>query len=81
MVYCGMLGLGYGGYGTWGGSGMTFMGLLWIAIIGGIIWLVIRLSRGQLLDHNTAEEILKDRYAKGEISKKEYHQKLSEVRK
>lgn len=81
MVYCGMWGLGYGGYGAWGGSSMIFMGLFGIAIIGGVIWLVIRLNGGQLLNSKTAEEILKEKYAKGEISGKEYHQKLSEVRR
>ncbi|MEK6938955.1 MAG: SHOCT domain-containing protein [Nanoarchaeota archaeon] len=78
MVYCGTFGLGYG---TGGWSGMIFMGLFWIAVIAAIIWLVIKLSQGQLSGNKTAEEILKERYARGELSEKEYDQKLREVRK
>jgi putative membrane protein len=59
---------------TWGMSGMmAFMVLGWIVLIAAIVagtwWLamVVRSAR-----RNSALEILRERYARGEISKEEY---------
>ena len=82
-------------YGGWGmmGPGMTgygFMWLLmpifWIVIVGLIIWAIFALvgrsgeSRGQgTPGTDSALEILKQRYARGEISKEEYEQKKKDL--
>jgi putative membrane protein len=58
------------------------MGLFWILIIALIIVAVIWLARsssgraGPASRGATAEEILKQRYARGEIDEEEYHRRL-----
>lgn len=63
-----MNGMGFGGMGlSW---------LLWIAIIGLVIWAVIKRVGGGTLttgaQTNDALAILKSRYAKGELDRQEY---------
>jgi putative membrane protein len=68
-----MMGLGMG----FGSFGLLFMLLLWGGLIVLAIWLVrvlfpqtnVPVARGQ----PTAAEILNRRYARGEISREEYH--------
>ncbi len=82
----------YGGYGNmmggFGFGGMLFGGLLmllfWVLVIGGAIWLVAALVRGNQSSSNshsspsaplggqTVLEVLKMRYAKGEITKEQF---------
>ena len=79
----------HGMMGQWmmtGLGGYSLMGIIWLVIIGLIIWLVVSLARS---NHTTplsnaggdvkALEILKTRYASGEIDKKEYHEKLKDL--
>ena len=74
----GMMGPGMmGGYGT-----MFLMPILWIAVIGLIIWAVVAATSktrdsGQTGD--SALEILKRRYARGEINKEEYETKKKDI--
>lgn len=68
------------GYGM-GGGGFVFMFLFWILIIVGVVYLVRSLGnqkREGPMD-KTPLEILKERYAKGEIDKKEYEEKKKEL--
>jgi putative membrane protein len=57
--------------------------LLWIAVLGGVIWLVVRATRrreqGSGLER--ASDILAERYARGELSSEEYRERLEELRK
>lgn len=73
------------GYGPMGGFGFgfIFMVLFW----GIIIWLIVALIKG-LSGHNqprietknkTPLEILKERYAKGEIEKEEFEEKKKDL--
>lgn len=69
------------GYGMWGG-GFIFMFLFWILIIIGIVYLIRSLGnqrREGTPMEKTPLEILKERYAKGEIDKKEYEEKKKEL--
>lgn len=83
-------GFGYGwGMGPWmmggfGGFGFPLMGgigmiLFWVLIIGGVVWFVQSLARGTGSSASAPQgesllEILKSRYAKGEITKEQFEQ-------
>lgn len=75
-------------HGYWGGPwGMGWMGglfmlIFWVLIIIGVVWLVKYLasSRSCYSNHpDTPLEILKKRYAKGEIDKKEFEEKKKDL--
>ncbi|MFA5629055.1 MAG: SHOCT domain-containing protein [Dehalococcoidales bacterium] len=49
--------------------------VFWIGIIVLVIWAVAKLIRsGKSVSSNSAIDIVKERYAKGEITKEEYEQ-------
>jgi len=74
-------GFGMGGYGMMGfgmGFGFLFMLLFW----GAIIWLVITLissAQSNKKDNSDSLTILKKRFAKGEITKKQFEEMKKEM--
>ncbi|WP_433229049.1 SHOCT domain-containing protein [Actinomadura formosensis] len=71
----------------------TIMMLLWIAVIGVAVWLVIRFAGPRRDDSRrdetrpqdvtgteSARRILAERYARGEISSEEYDERLAKLR-
>ena len=63
------------GIGWWWGFGGIFMVLLWIGLIILIVWGVTKLSKGGGSEiKKDAMDIVRERYAKGEISKEEFEQ-------
>jgi len=65
-----------------GGFGMGFGGILWIAIIAVIVFLVwqyLKQDKNLGNSKNSPLEILKQRYAKGEIDKEEYEEKKRDL--
>jgi len=75
----------YNGYDGWSvGSMMGWFGggimmiLFWAAAIYFIVWLV-RGNKMNGADNKKALEILKERYAKGEIEKKEFEEKKRDL--
>ncbi len=79
-------GWGMMGPGMMGGFGMMgFMAIIWIGILGLIIWAVVTAVRrpGEPGNPNqptdTALEILKRRYARGEINKEEFEDKKKDL--
>ena len=79
----------HGMMGPWmmtGFGGWWLMGIVWLVVIGLIVWLVVYLARGSGTTTKSsaggdekALEILKTRYARGEIDKKEYEEKLKDL--
>jgi putative membrane protein len=74
-----MMGGGYGG----GWFGGIFMIVFWIIVIIGIVflirWLVQSTRGGGFGSGESALDILKRRYANGEINKKEFEQKKKDL--
>jgi putative membrane protein len=66
-----------------GGFGMGFGIILWVAVIALIVWMLVRLfpgiqqqtGAGGSVAGETAEEILRQRFARGEISAQEYEER------
>jgi uncharacterized membrane protein len=74
----GMMGWGYGT----GWFGSVLMSVFWIALIVGIIFLIRWLAvstRGGGRSEDSALEILKRRYARGEIDKEEFEEKKRDL--
>jgi putative membrane protein len=66
----------------WGmGFGWIFMVAFWALVILGVIYLVKLISGGSKSsgEHETALDILKKRYAKGEISKEEFEARKKDI--
>jgi putative membrane protein len=77
----GMMGWGYG----MGWVGMILMVAFWVAVIVGIVflirWLVISTRGGSRGDtsEDSALDILRKRYARGEINKEEFEEKKNDL--
>jgi putative membrane protein len=57
------------------GAGLLFMVVFWVLVISGVVYLV-RWLMGQGLAHrsDSSLDILKKRYARGEINKQEFEE-------
>ena len=84
-----MMGWGFGNYGGYGGVmgwiGPIMMIVFWGALIVGIVFLVRFLTRGGGGSGNpggreSALDILKKRYAKGEMSREEFEAMRKDLR-
>ncbi len=63
-------------------GGMWFGWIFWIVIIAVVVYLIIRLTNQNTHTTNKTEnalDILKKRYAKGEISKEEFEEKKKDI--
>ncbi|MBI2665871.1 SHOCT domain-containing protein [Candidatus Woesearchaeota archaeon] len=63
---------------------MFLIGIFWLAVIVFIIWAIWKYSKGSGIAtvlSRDALEIVKERYAKGEISKKEFEEMKKELHK
>ena len=77
---------GYNGYGDWGyGSMMGWFGggimmiVFWALFIALIVWIVREVSGRHSHSSSQALAILKERYARGEISKEEFESKKKDL--
>ena len=71
----------YGHMFGWGLGGGVMMLIFWAAIILFIVWIVKEVRRNDSKDivSRSALDILKERYAKGEINKQEFEEKKKDV--
>ena len=74
------------GPGHWGAGGGWMwiwgptMGLLWITLIAGAAWFLIRNVRPpERSGFDRAREILAERYARGEMASEEYRERLDQM--
>ena len=69
--------------GGWGWSGWLFMTLTMLVFWGAIAWIVVTLVRrssGSRGAAPSAEQILAERFARGEIDAEEYRRRLETLR-
>ena len=74
----------WGSFGGWGmGLGFVFMLLFWGLVILGIIalirWLMTQSSPTRSSRDKSPLEIVQERYARGEIDREEYEQKMRDL--
>ncbi|KKR17435.1 MAG: hypothetical protein UT77_C0001G0263 [Candidatus Daviesbacteria bacterium GW2011_GWC2_40_12] len=83
-----MMGPGFGMMNGWSGNGWSGFGVLgwifmlafWLLIILGVVTLIRYLARsGQGKGDKSSLDILKERYARGEIDKKEFEEKKKDL--
>lgn len=68
-------------YGAGHMGGMWFFWIVGVVIIFALVWAVLRTLRKTSVDgEESAEKLLKRRYANGEIEKGEYEKRLYELR-
>ena len=70
-------GMGFGGFGL----GWIFMVIFWALLIFGMIYIARQMRDGEKSTPivETAEDILKKKYAAGEITRDEYRGKMEEI--
>jgi putative membrane protein len=70
----------WGMWGAWGLGMMLFMTVFWVLVIAGLVlgirWLV---TQGRESRSDTALDILRQRYARGEINKEEFDTKRRDL--
>lgn len=76
----------YNGYGDWGAGNMMgwfgggiMMIVFWGLFIALMVWIVREVGGRRTHPNSQALEILKERYAKGEMSKEEFESKKRDI--
>lgn len=79
-LYGNHMGWGAGSVMGWFGGGIMML-VFWVLLIVFIVWMVREISGKNSPSHSgsNALEILKERYAKGEIDKEEFESKKKDI--
>jgi len=76
MMGTGMMGGGMGGW-------MVFNMIFWLLLVVGLVflaaWMIRKYATGGGRSEETALDILKKRYARGEITREEYEEKKRDI--
>lgn len=69
--------------GGWGPGGWwVVFPLLWLLLLGGVIFALVRgRGRGRWHQGQSAENVLAERYARGEIAEEEYRERLDVLKR
>lgn len=67
-------------YTGWGWGSPLLMILFWLAAILFVVWLVKNAAGKNGAQEKSALEILKERYAKGEIDRKEFEERMKDIK-
>ncbi|WP_319469145.1 SHOCT domain-containing protein [uncultured Pseudodesulfovibrio sp.] len=81
--WCGGPGLWHGGQSWFGGMGFHFGGIIQLLVIGLIIYFTVRLLKRDTAPSSassSADDILKQRYASGEIDKDTFQSMKEELK-
>ncbi len=68
----------------WGWGHLGFMWLFWLLLIVAVLWFLMRAGSSRTSlggTEDSPEQILKRRYARGEIEKEEYDRRLTDLRR
>ncbi|HQT95562.1 MAG TPA: SHOCT domain-containing protein [Thermoanaerobaculaceae bacterium] len=66
------------------GMGMGWMWIFWVLVVAAIVFVFVAAARAahrSPVERESAEEILKRRYARGEIDRVEYQKRLEDLRR
>lgn len=63
--------------GGWAGGWWPIFPLFWILLWGALIFGIFKWRRGSHGNARSAEDVLAERYARGEVSVEEYRERLS----
>ena len=68
---------GNGGWGNYGWIMMLGSSIFWLLILAAVVWVLVRLFQGRTFTgephRDNAQEILRARFARGEIDEDEFH--------
>lgn len=69
------------GWGTgWSWVGMTMMLVFWIGVAALVVWTVRTLAGSRQERRDDPEQILRERYARGQIDEDEFNRRLEHLR-
>ncbi len=63
----------------WGHGWWPIWPLLWVALIGTAVWLIVRRRDRRHDPLDSARQLLAERYARGELSGEEYRARLDDL--
>lgn len=65
----------------WGHPWWPLWLLVWAALAGAAVWLIVRRRDRRVDPLHRAREVLAERYARGELTGEEYRQRLDELQR